>query len=219
MPAIASKFMSGEQRSQSKLIIGLGNPGAKYEQTRHNFGFLVVDSVVQEQNLNWQTAKKILHYTEPQSWSPDLPLVRLCKPMTYMNESGIAVRKALRDFVVFPADMIVIYDDIDLPLGRMRIRSQGSAGGHKGIQSIIDRLGSNEFARIRLGIGPQTAGMPAEDYVLERFSEREFRRVEEVMQVCGKALRDWLRSDIDAVMNHYNRLEIPNDIQAEGILQ
>ena len=211
--------MPSQQRSQSRLFIGLGNPGAEYEQTRHNFGFRVVDHLCREQHLSWNTAKKLLHYTDPQHWFPELPEARLCKPMTYMNESGIAVKKALRDFALVPADIAVIYDDIDLPLGRMRIRKKGSAAGHKGIQSIIERLGTNDFVRIRLGIGPQPAGMPSEDYVLEEFSDQELVRVEELVRTCRQAVMDSLRYDIDSIMNHYNRLEIPNDIQAEGILK
>jgi PTH1 family peptidyl-tRNA hydrolase len=125
-----------------------------------------------------------------------------------MNNSGVAARDILHSYNLTPEDLLVIYDDIDLPLGKVRLRKRGSSGGHRGIQSIIDQLESREFSRLRLGIGPQDEGVAAEDYVLDNFRKAEIPIAKNVIETAVKVAEDFLSCDIEHVMNRYNRWDL-----------
>ncbi|MEN9207406.1 MAG: aminoacyl-tRNA hydrolase [Gloeomargarita sp. GMQP_bins_120] len=145
-----------------RLVVGLGNPGARYERTRHNVGFRAVEALAHHWGVTWRE-KSQWH-----GWIAEGPEVLLLKPSTYMNQSGLAVHAVCRWFQFTPREILVIYDDLDLPFGRLRLRAQGSAGGHNGIKSIIAHLGTQEFPRLRIGIGRPLGGDSAH-YVLAPF--------------------------------------------------
>lgn len=173
-----------------KLIIGLGNPGLKYRKTRHNVGFLAVDSFSRKnKRLNKETV--------------------LLKPQLFMNNSGVAVAKAMRKFRVSGEDTLVICDDINLALGVIRLRASGSAGGHKGLQSIIDELGAGDFNRLRIGIGVDKAAV-LRDYVLSKFTPGERDTLQEVLDRSAEAIDVWLNDGIEAAMNKYNEKNSPS---------
>ena len=153
-----------------KLIVGLGNPGKQYEQTRHNIGFIVIDKLAEKLNIQLHQAKFKGLFG---SGLVEGEKVLLLKPLTYMNLSGESIRAIMDFYQIDIEDLVVIYDDLDLPAGRIRLRQRGSAGGHNGIKSTISHLGTQEFNRIRVGINRPTNGMAITDYVLGRFSEEE----------------------------------------------
>jgi PTH1 family peptidyl-tRNA hydrolase len=146
-----------------KLIIGLGNPGSQYEQTRHNVGFRVIDRLAAQNGWTWERRGRAM--LAPGSIGSEK--VVLVKPLTYMNNSGEAVGELMRWYKVQPEDVLVVYDELDLPVGRVRLRSDGSAGGHNGLSSVIQHLHTNQFPRLRVGIGrPSNNRMETVDYVL-----------------------------------------------------
>jgi peptidyl-tRNA hydrolase, PTH1 family len=184
--------------STIKLIAGLGNPGNKYERTRHNVGFLAIDKLLEISPAmkKWSSETAELFETK------DFGL--LCKPMTYMNRSGKVLLELARDTGLQPQEILVIYDDFALELGMIRIRTSGSSGGHNGVQSIIDHLGTTTFPRIRLGI--QTDEMESwVDFVLENFKKKEIKVVAEMMDACADAVELVLKKGIATAMNRYNR--------------
>lgn len=172
-----------------KLIAGLGNPGKKYEKTRHNLGFMVVDELAKKLKIDRTTFvfnKKFNSVAgKHDSWF-------MIKPQTFMNNSGQAVAKIANFYKIKTPGIWVIYDDIDLPLGTLRIRAGGSSGGHKGVQSIIDSLGASDFARFRLGIGPVPAEFDPADFVLQKFTKDEM-----------PVLQDMIKKTADALLNHF----------------
>ena len=183
-----------------KLIIGLGNPDKEYESTRHNFGWLVLDSLVEKKEINWSKHKQSNSLIA--SWQGKKEKIILAKPLTYMNNSGKAI-KALKQFYKIPTNRIlVIYDDIDLPYGTIRISKNRGAGGHKGVDSMIEHLKSKDFKRIRLGIGPQKGS--AEDFVLKKFSSTEKKQLNEILDTSHLILADILAKGFDEAANKYN---------------
>ncbi|MGZ6214305.1 MAG: aminoacyl-tRNA hydrolase [Candidatus Limnocylindria bacterium] len=189
-----------------KVICGLGNPGERYLFTRHNVGFRVVDLLADRWGLTGAgrvkdgTARLETELPEP------VGRVLLVKPLRFMNLSGSALRAALRNTDVDPAaDLLVICDDIDLPLGKVRLRRSGSAGGHNGLRDIIAALGTDEFNRLRVGIG--RAGDPV-DHVLATFRPGEKTLASEAIATGADAAERWLRDGIDAAMNEYNGLDL-----------
>ncbi len=166
-----------------KLIIGLGNPGFKYRKTRHNVGFLAVDNFGKKKKSPKETV--------------------LLKPQLFMNNSGVAIAKAIRKFKVGVRDVLVVCDDINLVLGVIRFRSSGSAGGHKGLQSIIDELGAGDFNRLRIGIGVDK-GAVLRDYVLSKFTLGERKVLQGVLDRSAEAINIWLEEGIEAAMNKFN---------------
>jgi PTH1 family peptidyl-tRNA hydrolase len=189
-----------------KVICGLGNPGDRYRLTRHNVGFRVVDLLADR----WgQTGKgrvrdgaAVLEVRLPEPNGP----VLLVKPMRFMNASGPPLRAALRRVPAEPADdLLVVADDIDLPLGRVRLRRAGSAGGHNGLRDIIAALGTSEFARLRVGIG---RGGEAVDHVLSTFRAAERELADEAIATAADAVERWLREGIEEAMNAYNGLDL-----------
>ena len=183
-----------------KLIVGLGNPGRKYEQTRHNVGFMVASKVA---SLIGAGPAKVRFQGEVAEGMAHEKLVILC-PHTYMNASGKSVRQAC-DFYKLPlGDMLVICDDLNLPVGRLRFRALGSAGGQKGLADIIRHLGTDDFPRLRIGIGQPPQGWEASDYVLGKFSTPEQNRMEASIGDAAHAAIDWAAKGIGFAMNRYN---------------
>ncbi|KRM96236.1 peptidyl-trna hydrolase (pth) [Liquorilactobacillus aquaticus DSM 21051] len=184
-----------------KLIVGLGNIGKKYEQTKHNVGFMTLEKFAEENDVAFNKTKCEAMIAE---LFINGEKVLLAKPMTYMNESGRSVGPLLDYFGIDIADFIVIHDDMDLPVGQLRLRQKGSAGGHNGIKSIIAHLGTQNFKRIRIGIDhPQKQSVV--DWVLSKFSAQQEKSLEEGIQHATAALDSWLAdNDFMKTMNKYN---------------
>lgn len=183
-----------------KIVVGLGNPGKKYAETRHNLGFMVVEELAKRFRIDREESKydAIIGHI-----NMDTEKVLLVKPLTYMNLSGKSVQSLVHFYKLELKDLIVIYDDMDLDLGRLRIRESGSHGGHKGMLSIIQTLSSQNFPRIRLGIGrPQDDTI---DWVLGKFSQEEKPLVEEMVLKAADAVECWVKYGIQKAMNEYNR--------------
>jgi PTH1 family peptidyl-tRNA hydrolase len=181
------------------VIAGLGNPGWRYRKTRHNVGFAVVDSLAKQFSLRFDKEKI---YACCKGLYKDERFV-LIKPLTYMNSSGLAVRKALKLYDASPGKLIVVHDDIDLPVGKIKIKKKGSSGGHRGIQSIIDQIGTEEYIHIKIGIG-RSPGVPSEVYVLEKFRKEEKKIIMESLQIAPRAVLDAMEKGVDWAMNNYN---------------
>jgi PTH1 family peptidyl-tRNA hydrolase len=185
-----------------KLIVGLGNPGKKYQGTRHNLGFLVVDQIARQIDVP-MTKKRCEALVGEASWRGE-KLV-LAKPQTYMNLSGDSIKALTREFRAHAEDLIVVYDDLDLPFGRIRIRPTGSAGGHRGMVSILDSLAGAPFYRVRIGIGRPPEGTDPADYVLERFSAEEAVQAGEIVDKAVKAVFSLIEEGGAAAMERFNR--------------
>ncbi|MHC4928975.1 MAG: aminoacyl-tRNA hydrolase [Planctomycetota bacterium] len=183
-----------------KLIAGLGNPGSKYDETRHNVGFRVVDALAER--FGEKVCRKKFNALTEEIHAEDTKLL-LIKPQDYMNRSGHAIATAAGFYKLGPADVLVVTDDMALDVGRLRIRAKGSAGGHNGLKDIIARLGSDDFARLRVGIG-DSGRMDAADYVLSRFSAEERAIVDNAVQTAVDAICCWLRDGVDIAMTRYN---------------
>jgi len=183
------------------LFCGLGNPGKEYEKTRHNLGFLAVDTFAKEHHLVFKFYKEL---ESEVAFYKDLAII--VKPLTYMNLSGKAVKKWIEKENIPFEKLLVIHDDMDLPLGKIKILPKGGAGGHKGVLSIIETLGTSNFPRIKLGIG-KPLDKDAVKYVLSPFSEEEMKMVEKVLKIVSQALNDILFKDFAKVMTIYNSLD------------
>lgn len=183
-----------------KLIVGLGNPGKEYEGTRHNCGFMVIDELARKLNVDINQNKFKGLYVKTKYCGEDVVLL---KPQTYMNLSGESVIALMNFFKIDQEDIIVIYDDLDMPVGKLRLRKNGSAGGHNGIKNIIAHLGNQNFKRIRVGIDRHKY-MKVVDYVLSRFSKEETDAINQGIENAANAVIDYLDHDFDYVMNRYN---------------
>lgn len=183
-----------------KLIVGLGNPGPAYRDTRHNVGFMALDRVAADLNASFDREKYkglIARVTaEGQQ-------IMLLKPMTFMNVSGESVALAARNRVNDPEDLLVVYDDVELPLGSIRIRAQGSAGTHNGIKSVLERMGTDNVPRLRMGVG-KDKGSDLSDHVLGKFTPDERKPVEDMVARASEAIACYLRSGLPEAMNTYN---------------
>ncbi len=182
-----------------KLIVGLGNPGRKYQGTRHNVGFVTIRILARRHHIHVRSRRNKALVGEGVIAGEK---VVLAKPLTFMNLSGQAVGGLLRRYRLEPSDLIVISDDVNLPLGRLRVRARGSAGGHKGLSSIIHSLGTEDFARIRIGIGSPGFGMV--DYVLSRFGRAEREVAREATSRTADAVEAVLAAGIEQAMNRFN---------------
>ncbi len=185
-----------------KLIVGLGNPGRKYDRTRHNIGYQVVAELAKKWPSEPPRAKFQGAYVEAVVGAEK---VGLLAPETYMNASGQSVRQAMDFFKLPHESLLVICDDLNLPLAKLRIRPGGSAGGQKGLADIIRVLGSEKFPRLRVGIGQAPPGWDVADYVLSRFSEAEHVEVEIAVKRAADAIDLWVQQGIEPCMNLYNR--------------
>lgn len=185
------------------LVVGLGNPGREYEATRHNMGFDTIDHLVEDYNVPQGGVKFNAMYGKGRIGGQ--PVI-LMKPLSYMNLSGGPIREMANYFKINPeTEMIVIYDDIDLDPGQLRIRKKGSAGGHNGIKHIIQQLGTQNFVRIKVGVGAKPKGWDLADYVLGRFDKDDRALVEEAQERACKAVELILTDSVDAAMNEYNK--------------
>jgi peptidyl-tRNA hydrolase, PTH1 family len=186
-----------------KLIVGLGNPGIEYQFTPHNLGFLTIDRLandigveVRNRNCRALTARAVIEEQQ----------VLLAKPETYMNLSGMAVRELVGKYEADPGkDLIVVYDELDLPLGRIRIRQRGSSAGHNGMESIIGALGTQEFLRVRLGVGPDKKVSDGAKYLLSPFRKAQLKVLDEILDAASDAVRVILKEGPAAAMNRFNR--------------
>lgn len=185
-----------------KLIVGLGNPGTKYERTRHNFGFAVIDALAKRWAI--ETAREKFHAFFGDGVVRGQRVV-LLKPTTFMNRSGQSVHAAGRFYHTEREDLLVVSDDLALPLGRLRIRGSGSAGGHNGLQDIIDRVGFSDFARLRLGIDAPMGNSAS--YVLSNFAPNELPTVERVVEAATDAVECWIEHGTTETMNRFNANE------------
>jgi PTH1 family peptidyl-tRNA hydrolase len=192
-----------------KLVVGLGNPGIEYQFTPHNLGFLVVDRLAERcgaevvrRRCQALTAKVKLAGQE----------VLLAKPETYMNLSGLSVSRLIRDLGLDPAnDLIVVYDELDLPMGAIRVRPKGGTAGHNGLESIVGALGSEEFTRVRLGIAPDHPVRDGAKYVLSQFKKAQLETIDEVLDRAADAVETILQDGVGVAMNRFNRRPERND--------
>lgn len=185
-----------------KIIVGLGNPGPKYAETRHNIGFKILDQLSQDLSLPKQErkAKCILNI----GTYNDIDVV-LVKPRTFINNSGIAIKYIMDRFKVTKEDILIIYDDVALPVGKIRIRENGSSGGHNGIKSIIDALQTSIFQRLRIGVGsPNNDSIDMINWVLGKFNNEDKKIINNCVADCSEIVKFWMTNDINTTMNTYN---------------
>ena len=183
------------------LIVGLGNIGEKYRDTRHNIGFTITDRLAGTLSASMEEADHPYILGVGRFKGTKTILIQ---PTTYMNNSGKAVLKACRFFHYLPSDILVCYDDVNLPAGKIRLRKEGSSGGHNGIQNIIDHLGTNRFPRLRFGIGNNYPRGGQSDYVLSPFDKEEMPLIDEGLKIAEEAILCFIREGIVSAMNNYN---------------
>ena len=183
-----------------KLIVGLGNPGKEYENTRHNAGFMVMDALAKELNVSISNSKFKGEYVKLKYKGEDVVLL---KPMTYMNLSGESVIQVMNFFKITSNDILVVYDDLDMPTGKLRLRENGSAGGHNGMKSIISHVGTQTFKRVRVGIDRHPR-IKVVDYVLGKFTKDEQPHIQEGVENAVKAIVMYLDKDFNSAMNTFN---------------
>jgi PTH1 family peptidyl-tRNA hydrolase len=199
------------------LIVGLGNPGLKHDKTRHNLGFMVINAFLKDfssaSESLWKEEKKFKSELVEINWQPkkgEAEKVLLAKPLTYMNGSGMAVSSIAKFYKIDPEDIWVIHDEVDLPLGGMKIRFGGASAGHKGVESIIEYLGTDKFWRFRIGIGTQHEKVEAkrvkaiDNFVLGEFSEGEKGKAREIVKKSMNAIEDALEKGLEKAMNRFN---------------
>jgi PTH1 family peptidyl-tRNA hydrolase len=201
-----------------KLIVGLGNPGEKHEKTRHNLGFMVVNALFKDYSSakdSFREEKKFQSQIAELNWQPKKnpgEKVILAKPLTYMNNSGLAVLLIAKFYKIDSSDIWIIHDEVDLPLGAMKIRFGGSSAGHKGVESIIESLKTDKFWRFRMGIGEQKSKLSnqksklraIDDFVLGTFEESERGKAREIIKKGAKAVEDGLEEGLEKAMNRFN---------------
>ena len=180
------------------LIIGLGNPGEKYAHTRHNAGFEVTDLL--ERKYGVKLRKKVLQPWAEAEWTDGTRKLVLCRPLTFMNNSGTAVKKLMARYRVPPEQVMIIYDDIDLPPGKIRVRKSGGPGTHNGMRSIVGETGTDAFPRIRVGTGDRPAGQDLANWVLGRPGENEKTLMARAFETAAECAAEWTENGIDAAM-------------------
>ncbi len=184
-----------------KLLVGLGNPGKKYEKTRHNVGFMVIDELLRRLRVYKYTEECLSHLYKVNFQGREL---LLAKPQTYMNNSGLAVINLLEEYDINPEEMLVVYDDLDLPLGKIRLRLEGSSGGHHGIESIIKEIRSEKFPRLKIGIGRPRDKREVVNYVLSPFSKEEEEVLNKVLNRATDCLLRCIEFGLEESMNFCN---------------
>lgn len=185
-----------------KLVVGLGNPGTKYGHTRHNAGFIILDRF---SDLHGIPVNQTVFNALTGKGKIDGETVILAEPQTFMNASGLAVKRLVDYFKITETDLIVLHDEMDLPFGTIRLKFGGGHGGHRGLLSLIDELGYNQFSRLRFGIGKPPRKSMVEGYVLERFSDEEKDKLAELVDTAAMALREMIASGIHGAMRKYNQ--------------
>jgi len=191
-----------DDKPSMAIVVGLGNPGSKYERTRHNIGFDCLNRLSQRTGISVPQAKFEGQFVKGRIDGRDVCLVW---PMTYMNLSGRCVAQFARFYKVKSEDVLVICDDLSLPLGKLRIRKSGSSGGQKGLGDIIQAMGTQEIPRLRIGIDATPPDWDTADYVLSKFSNAERLIVDEGLSRAGEAIATWLKEGVDQAMNAFNR--------------
>ena len=181
------------------LIAGLGNPGSRYEKTRHNAGFLVLEELIERLQLEFKEKEDF----KISKGSLGDEKIILLEPLTFMNRSGVAVRKIMQKSNISPERLIVIHDDLDLECGSLKIRKKGSSGGHKGIESIIQNIGTQEFIRVKIGIG-RDPFVPTEKYVLSRFRKDEMPAIKEAIVKAAESVQSIIIDGVERAMNRFN---------------
>jgi len=181
------------------LITGLGNPGSRYEKTRHNAGFLALEEFLRSQKLEFKDKED---YKISKGSLGDEKII-LLEPLTFMNRSGAAVRKIMQKSNIPPENLIVVHDDLDLETGRLKIRKKGSSGGHKGIESIIQNIGTQDFIRIKIGIG-RDPFVPTEKYVLSKFRKDEMQLIKAVIEKAAESIHSIIKDGVEKAMNKFN---------------
>ncbi|MDH4202915.1 MAG: aminoacyl-tRNA hydrolase [Phycisphaerae bacterium] len=189
-----------KEDASMKLIAGLGNPGKEYEDTRHNVGFMVLDALAER--FGTKIRQKKFNALVEEVYADGTKLL-LVKPQQYMNRSGHAIATAAGYYKLASTEMLIVTDDMALDVGRIRLRAKGSSGGHKGLKDIMTRLASDNFPRLRVGIG-DSGRMDSADYVLSRFSADERAAIDKAVQTAVEAILCWLRDGIDMAMTRYN---------------
>jgi len=196
-------MIDGKESPEISLIVGLGNPGIEYDRTRHNVGYLLIDHLANRWGISLSSERKFKGI-----YGEKKPL-RLLKPTTFMNLSGQSLRLCCSWYKLEPQSVLVVYDDMDLPLGKLRIRTTGSAGGHNGIKSIIQDLGTQDFSRLRIGIGDAAIG-GAISHVLGKFTPEEMRLLPEIFKITEQAIAVMQESGISKAMSLYNGVSVSN---------
>ncbi len=182
------------------VIAGLGNPGRRYSRTRHNIGFIVIEEVASRSKIDFKDKKEGYRIGKGFIVGHDILLI---EPLLYMNISGPVIKNILRRFNIQPENLIVIHDDLDMEVGKLKIKKKGSSGGHKGIESIIQSIGSKDFIRLKVGIGREE-GIATEDYVLSKFRRYEITLIRDVIQKAADAIYSIVSEGVDKAMNRFN---------------
>ncbi len=186
-----------------RLVVGLGNPGVRYDNSPHNIGFEALDRLAELEGLRFRRSFRLPGRVS--SWHNPRPSAWLLKPRTFMNSSGVAVAKALKRWGLAPQQVLVVYDDLELPLGRTRVRKRGGAGGHNGMRSVISELGDVEdFPRLRLGVGPRPKGEDLIDFVLSPWPPAQREQVDLLRVRAAEAIRCAVTEGVDLAMNQFN---------------
>lgn len=197
--------MHNDEADRTRFIVGLGNPGRRYANTRHNLGFAVADVLV----ARWQAGQGEKAFGG-QFWrarlqrQPKRRLAMLLNPLTYMNRSGQAVREMSAFYMADPDQILVVLDDLSLPTGRLRARAGGSAGGHNGLADVLEAMGHTQIPRLRIGVGPPPPDVDSADHVLRPFEAGETEIIETAVQRAADAVEDWVFNGIEFVMDKYN---------------
>jgi PTH1 family peptidyl-tRNA hydrolase len=195
------KSETPEPEGATFLIVGLGNPGREFKNTRHNIGFMLVDRLAQRMNVDFSRSQSKALVTDGRYQGYK---ILLAKPQTFMNKSGHPTRALLKFYKLSLENFLVVYDDVDLPFETLRIKPSGSSGGHKGMESIIKQLGSSDFPRLRLGIGRPPGSQQAADYVLKPFKKQEVEFLENYLARAADAVQTFIDQGIEYTMNQYN---------------
>jgi PTH1 family peptidyl-tRNA hydrolase len=182
------------------VVAGLGNPGRKYSRTRHNIGFMVTEEIAHRNKIDIKDIKKGYKTGRGFIWGCNILLV---EPLLYMNMSGPIVKKIFRKFTLQPENLIVIHDDLDMEIGKLKIKRTGSSGGHKGVESIIQSIGSKDFIRLKIGIGREE-GVSAEDYVLSKFRRHEIPLIKDMIHMAADAVCYIVSEGVNKAMNKFN---------------
>ena len=183
------------------LIVGLGNPGAEYHGTRHNVGFRVIDLLAERHRIDIRKIEKRAHVGYG---TVEETTIALAKPLTYMNLSGESVAPLLQQLNLKPEDVLIITDDMDLPVGKLRLRREGSPGGHNGLKSLVHFLRTQEFPRLRIGVGRPSAGTQVIDHVLSKFDRADLEPIQEAIEKAADCVEYVITAGVDAAMNRYN---------------
>ena len=182
-----------------KMIVGLGNPGKEYEYTRHNIGFIIIDNYAEKKRINFSEKFNGLYA----KYKINNETIILLKPLSYMNASGVVIKKYADYFKIVPQDILIIQDDLDMPVGKVKIKFKGSSGGHNGIKNIIQNLHTELFPRFKIGIG-RNLNMPIKDYVLTKLTKEDIEKINKIKLFSNDVIDEFIESDIEKVMSKYN---------------